>query len=149
LKDDLDVAGNSLAKAMKGSVSNIEALRKESERACDVMKEMSSTVGSSAVVIGDSLETARTKFNRIASEADTFCNGISAGLGEVEKSVGRFSGLAEQTQKITQNMHGVAAEIDGLASTVRNATSQSQLVIDQVGRFIDKVFENRASTQRS
>lgn len=143
LKVDLEVAGDSLTEAMKGSVITITKIKDESYEAGKILEELSKNLKKSAVSLVDSLENAKTSFDDLVPTAKNFHDSIAEDLGKLEASVAKLAGLGDHTKIVTKNISDLAGAIKESADTVKEATNQSQAVINQVGRFIDTVFNTK------
>ena len=139
LNSGLQKVGKELTDAIETTVKNIQKLKSESERASTNIKNL-------ADGINKALSDTQTKFESIEKIAEALHINIRQGLDKFNACSNEFVSLSNHTQKITKNIDATAKNIEDLSRSVTEATTQSQKVIEQTGKFIDIVFGGKAKS---
>ena len=139
LNSGLEKAGSDLTEAFETTVKNIETLKSESGHASTNIKIL-------AEEIHRAFTGTKTKFESIITVTDALHKSITQGLDKFNACSNEFVSLSNYSQKITKNINATAQNIEELSHSVREATTQSQKVIEHTGKFIDIVFDGKAKS---
>lgn len=143
LKDNLENSGNHLVDAMDTSVTDIAKFRDSALEANRTLQELSKELRKSSLTMTGSLNAAQSSFDQLKEASQDFGKNISDGVDTLRGGVEELANLGAHTRGVVKQIEGLAQTINESAETVKRATTQSQQVINQVGKFLDTVFKDR------
>lgn len=138
---NLALAGTSLVSAVRDSVGHMSNLKAESAEAAEIVGRLCSNLEKSSVALAASIESVKSNFDSLVPTAKAFEASMTTGLGKIENSVKKLSGMGDQAHVITEKMGALVEKVKENVTAVSSLTLQTKMVIEQVGKFISTVFD--------